>query len=205
MSRRVVVAGLATVAAVLLVLLVILLVRGGGSEANGSDSNPTTGKSVQPSVPARTTAVPVPSGGSVKETVTPAPPAATRSAGSKPSVEIPGEMVVEVVSIEKAKNPEAVGPGALAGPVAVVTVKLTNEQSTPVDMTGVAVRLTDRDDRVATPVQSTIGRPFTGFLERGASATGVYVFTIPDEGESRFTVDVQYGAGTDVASIRVHL
>lgn len=204
MSRRVVV-GLAAVGAVFVVLLVIFLTRGGGAEPGGADPSSTAGASVQPTVPARTTAVPVPSGGSVDETVSPAPTAKTQSAGSEPSVLIPGEVLVEVTDSEKSKKPEAVGPGALAGQVAVVTMRLTNKQSDSVDLTSVAVRLTDREDRVATPVQSRLGRSFTGVLEPGASATGVYVFTIPDEDESRFTIDVQYGAGTDIASIEIRL
>lgn len=186
-------------AVAVIVVIVILVVSSLGSKESGTaGSGPDP---VQPSQ-ARTTAVPVPSGGSIDQTVAPAPSAKTYSSDKTGNIEIPGEVRVKLVGVEKEKKPKAVGPGALNEPVAVVSLELSNGQSDPIDLTGVNVTLIYGKNRVGTPVQSELGKPFTGSLEPGKTVPGVYVFSVPKDSSDKYTILVQSGAGKGIAKFQ---
>lgn len=187
-------------AALVVVVLLVLVLHPFGSK----DSGTTTQSSQTPEpAPARTTAVPAPSGGSIKKTVAPAPPAKTYANDkASSSVDIPGEVQVKLVSVEKHKKPQAIGPGALADPVVVVTLELSNQQKDPIELHGVSVTLLYGKKHVGTPVQSELGKPFDGSLKTGESAQGSYVFSVPKKSSSTYTIFVQSEAGKGIAKFR---
>lgn len=189
------------IALVIGVLIVVFVTMGGGSnDTNVAERDPDAVQT--PVSSTRTTAVPVPSGGSVDETVAPAPSAKTYDGRKAKNVEIPGEMEVRLISVEENKDPKAIGPGALDRPVMVVSLELSNKQSDAVDLSGVTVSLLYDDDQVGTPVQSELGQPFRGQLEAGKNASGVYVFSVPKNIDDSVTILVQYSAGKGIAKFR---
>jgi hypothetical protein len=94
-------------------------------------------------------------------------------------------------------------PGEVSGPALRVTVELTNTTASPLSVDGVAVNLyTGADGAPSSPVTEQDGTPLHGSLAPGASAQGVYAFTVPVDQRDLVTVTVAVGpqAGTAVFS-----
>lgn len=101
-----------------------------------------------------------------------------------------GEVTARLARIEAIEG-EADGPGEVAGPALRVTVELVNGGSEAADLTGLVVNLYHEPD--ATPAEMLIGSGsawLEGSLAPGATATGVYVFTVPLEGRDLVQVTV---------------
>lgn len=182
--------------------IVVLAVQPLSPKRSESGPSGASETAAPPTPPVRTTAVPAPSGGSVSETISPAPPAKTYKADSTDKVEIPGQVQIHLTGVKQYKKPRAIGPGALAGPVIVVSLDVTNKQADAVGLGGIAVVLQYRGNQVATPVQSELGKPLRGSLEPGKTASGAYVFSVPRGVDSNFVVLVQYGPSNGVARFR---
>jgi hypothetical protein len=106
--------------------------------------------------------------------------------------------VVEVTRIQGTGT----GPGNISGPALRVTVRLDNGTSAPMALGGVAVELTYGPDAVpASPLDDPASAPFTGLVDAGRSATGVYVFTVP-AGRQDVAVSVEYQAGAPFVVFR---
>lgn len=100
-----------------------------------------------------------------------------------------------LVSVE-AVDGTGVGRGNIAGPALRVTVRLTNGTAEAVALDGVAVELTHGADAVpASPLDDPSRAPFDGSLAPGATAEGVYVFSVPADDRRIVSVSVGYRAG----------
>lgn len=97
----------------------------------------------------------------------------------------------------------AFAPGEIAGPALRVTVRLSNDASTLLDLGLVTVNAYIGKDRVpAGTVTKPGGRPFEGELAAGRSADGVYLFVVPVAQRGDVTVTVDYRAGVPTAVFR---
>ena len=142
--------------------------------------------------------MPAPSGGNVSQLVTPtaipttAPPVALQAPANVNSV------VVSLVTIQSLTVGVS-GPGEVAGPALAVTVKISNNSSKPVDVSSAVVTLLDAQGQVGTPTPASPAAPFTGSIQPGASASGVYVFGVAKTQRNPIDVYVSYTAGAATA------
>jgi hypothetical protein len=98
---------------------------------------------------------------------------------------------------------EGTGRGNVAGPALRVTVLLENGTSAPVSVDAVTVGLASGSDLApASPLDDPSAAPFTGMLQPGKQATGVYVFSIPENRRTPVTVSVGYQAGAPIMVFR---
>lgn len=186
-------------AAVIVALVIVLALR---PFASSEPDTANLGPSAATPSPARTTAVAAPSGGSIDKTVAPAPRPKTYTNGKASAVEIPGEVLVHLISVERHKAPKAIGPGALNDPVAVVSLEIGNKQEDPIELSGVNVTLLYDKDRVGTPVQSEFSKPFSGSLAPTQQARGTYVFSVSKKSSDKYMILVQSGAGRGIAKFQ---
>ncbi len=121
-----------------------------------------------------------------------APPVALQAPAKVDSV------VVSLVTIQSL-TVSANGPGEVAGPALAVTVKISNNSSAAVDVSHAVVTLLDSQGQVGTPTPESPAAPFTGSVQPGASASGVYVFDIAQTQRNPINVYVTYTAGAATA------
>jgi hypothetical protein len=190
-----VVAGALAVVA-LVVALVAFVLPGDGSGADRAAAATTT--PAQSSAPV--TATPPP--------LSPAPTGPTEDATALPSsrpavpldeVSTVDEVGVSLVAIEEIQG-RATGPGDVAGPALRVTVRLDNGTADPLDLAAASVQVTYGPDATpASPLDDPSAAPFSGTLEPGASADGVYVVRVPVDARDSVTVSVGYRPGAPFA------
>ncbi len=204
----------AAAVAVLGVVAVLLLTRDGdpatdpgapagsptaaAGTASSSGSAPTPDPA-SPSAPA--TGLPMPS--------TPAPTGPTENVDDLPPALPPVDLDDEVVPDEgvavtlpavRAVEATAVGPGNVAGPALRVTVRIANDTGRPLGLDTVEVTMAYGSDLTpASPVGDPSQAPFSGVLDPGESAEGVYVFSVPADARSAVTVQVGYQSGASLA------
>lgn len=92
----------------------------------------------------------------------------------------------------------AVGPGQIAGPSLRVTLEVRNQTAEPISLTAALVQLYYGED--ATPADSLSGpgvSEFSGTLDPGETATGVYVFRTPEDQRDVVQVTFGYEPGGD--------
>ena len=88
---------------------------------------------------------------------------------------------------------EATGPGEIAGPAVRVTVVAVNDSDAPVLLDGTVVDLIYGEARTsAAPLSGPGAVRFTGSIEPGATATGVYVFDVPADQRAEVSVVISY-------------
>lgn len=146
--------------------------------------------------PATTAVVPPGGEGNITETV----PAQTRS--TEPAVPLTetaaaGDVAVSLTSLEKITT-QAELPGEISGPGLEVTVSITNGSDTALDLINVVVDLQDAAGTPALPMIAAPASPFAGNLDPGATAAGVYVFTLPAGYTGPATVAVSYAGDAPV-------
>jgi len=209
--RREVLGGVAAALVVLAVVVAGLLLRGSGDGGGGGGGGDVAAAGTAAAAPAPPVA---PSAG-------PPPPAAQPAPGPAPGTTGPAALPADVDELPPSLPPvglddaapagdgvtgsltsiEAVqgagrGAGNIAGPALRVTVRLVNGTADPVALDGVAVDLTTgAGSTPAPPVDDPSSAPFTGTLEPGGTAEGVYVFTVPEDARDRVTVSVGYVPG----------
>jgi hypothetical protein len=77
-----------------------------------------------------------------------------------------------------------------------VTVRIVNGTGAPLSLDAVAVDVTYGPGATpASPLDDPSAAPFTGTAGPGESATGIYVFTVPEDRRDALTVAVGYQAG----------
>lgn len=144
-----------------------------GSSASSSSPAPTTSAPPATTAPATTApATTAPGTTTPAEPVTrpPVPIAAAATVG-------PG-VTATVITIEPVTATAAL-PGEIAGPAVRLTLAFQNSGSSPIDLGNVTVDLQDASASSATPLSGNGSAPFSGTAAPGASATGVYVFSLP--------------------------
>jgi hypothetical protein len=70
------------------------------------------------------------------------------------------------------------GPGELSGPGVALTLQVTNGSSRPLDLDAVTVTAGVRGEE-ASSSDAAPAKPFSGRLQPGTKAQGVYVFVLP--------------------------
>lgn len=112
-------------------------------------------------------------------------------------VKTPGGLTAKVASVES-YTATATRPGEVSGPAVKVTLTLVNSTGSPFALSTATVNAYyGSASTPADPVQGDASaKPFSGTLKPGATATAVYVFTVPaaDAGDVTLTLSDQAGA-----------
>jgi hypothetical protein len=186
-------------------VVTLLLTTGGSDDAAGdaaASSPSASATSAAPTSAAPTSAAP--------ETVVPAaetpeptgptadanegPPSLSPVALDQPAA-VGNGITAEVVALD-AIDGSAVGPGNVSGPALRATVRIVNGTDAPVALGGVAVDLAYGPELVpASPLGDASALPFSGTVEAGGTAEGVYVFSIAEADRDEITLSVGYQAG----------
>ena len=193
----------AAAAAVLVAVVALTLVLTGGSGGRGPSATAAT--PTDSPAPAPPTATAAPQTSVVPAPPTPEPTGPTADANALPPV-LPavqldetaavGNGITAVVQSLEAIEGTGQGPGNVAGPALRATVRITNGTAGPVSLDAVAVDLATGPDRTpASPLDDPSEVPFSGTVAPGATAQGVYVFTVPTDARALVTVSVGYQAG----------
>ena len=156
--------------------------------ASGSSGPATTaGPTTKPTPGKPATATPGPSVG-----VSTLPPAPVGS-----SVALQTGVEVSIAGVKDTKV-GATGPGEIAGPAAVVTVRVHNGTSTPFALSAIAVVASYGKGTPASPSDSGGAKPLIGSLAPGKTADGTYVFLTPAAQASSLRVEVSSGTSAKV-------
>jgi hypothetical protein len=193
-------------------LVTLLLTVGGSDDADGEAAPSAQAASAAPTSAAPTPAAPTSAAptSAAPATVVPAadtpeptgptadadegPPSLSPVALDQPAA-VGNGITAEVVDLE-AIDGSAVGPGNVAGPALRVTVRIANGTDAPVALGGVAVDLASGPELVpASPLGDASATPFSGTVEAGGTAEGVYVFSIAEADRAEITLSVGYQAG----------
>lgn len=156
---------------------------------SSADITPST--ELPPAADPATTPVPAPNGGNINETVpevelTTNAPVAMTATGDY------GNGVTVTLAALESITTTAELPGEIAGPGVAVTVRVVNAGSGAIDLSNVVVDLQDAAGTPAIPMSASPAAPFSGSLAPGATADGVYVFTLPATYTGPATVSVTY-------------
>jgi hypothetical protein len=191
-ARRRLLAVAAIVVLVAALVGVLIAVSGGEDDGTAAASTPTaTAPSAEAGVPEP---LPTPEPTGPTEDVDELPPAQPEVGLDEPAA-VGNGIVARIAELEAIEG-SAVGPGNIAGPALRVTVRIENGTPEPVSLGGVAVNASYGPDRTpASPLDDESQRSFTGLVEPGESADGVYVFSVPADARDQVTVEVGYQAG----------
>lgn len=190
---------------VAVLVVAAIAVAGGLSLGGGHDGTASAAATSAPAT--RAGAVPPATG----VPSTPPTPVATGTTGDvdQPPPSLPGVAldqraavgngITASISSLKAIQGTGTGRGNVSGPALRVTVLLKNGTSAPVSVDGVTVALAyGRDLTPASPLNDPSAAPFHGVLGAGKQATGVYVFSIPENARDSVTVSIGYQAGAPI-------
>lgn len=93
---------------------------------------------------------------------------------------------------------EGEGAGEISGPALRVTVRLLNDTGASLSLDAVTVSLYFGQDRTPAPPIADGTVPFVGTLEPGATAEGVYTFTIGEDDRDDVSVTVSHTPGSSI-------
>lgn len=103
-----------------------------------------------------------------------------------------------LVTIESVQG-EAVIPGEVGGPAIRVTLEVVNDTGQTLETPAVVVNLYVGEDLApAGPILNPGGKPFPSSVPAGATASGVYLFTVPEDRRGDITVEVDLAVGTPI-------
>lgn len=115
------------------------------------------------------------------------------------NVKTPGGLTANVASVES-YTATAKRPGEVSGPAVKVTLKLVNGTGSDFALTTATVNA--YYGSASTPASPVAGdpsaKPFTGTLKPGATATAVYVFTVPADAADAVTLTLSDQAGAQL-------
>ncbi|TNC20148.1 hypothetical protein FHE66_01505 [Georgenia sp. 311] len=197
-------------AVAVLAVLVWALVAGGPGGPQEPSAATTSAGPADAAAPRGTTATPGP-----------ADPTAAPEPGAPPS---PGEgrtVPVEAVPVLPAVGLDATGdfgtgltvrltaieavdgvaraPGEVAGPALAVTLRAANDSTGSIPLDDVVVLLSYGQDRTPATDLGQGSTPLSGSLSAGASATGTYVFAVPEDVRDDLRVEIAADAAPTVA------
>lgn len=192
---------------VVLVLVIVLILansapaRVTGSVAIGPTTTPsatpgpTAGASASPTAAATSSASPTPSVPPVDE---PAPPAALPPVPlASSAAPLPG-VVFSIGKLEAVAG-EARGPGEVGGPALRFSVTVRNDTAEKISLTSTVVNLYGGAELApAVDLAEPGGVPLPDDVEAGATAAGVFVFTVPDEQRGQVQIAVDYSVGAPI-------
>lgn len=191
-SRRRLWLWVAIAAAVVIAVIVYAVVASGSGDRDDPEPTGSPSPSATASTPAGEdpSAPPTPDPSATPGTMPELTPVAPDE-----SVDNGAGLVAEITAM-KSVDGEAVQAGEIAGPAVQFTLSLTNDTGEAVDLGLIAVNAYIGEGR--TPAGGLVrpgGEPFVGTLDDGASAQGVYVFSIPESQRGDVTLTLDYRAG----------
>lgn len=171
------------------------------TSAAGTTSAPAVAPDTSEIAPPPTTEVPAAGGGDINETVAPVSLTTAPSVALTETAQFGGGVTADLTSITR-QDIAAQGPGEISGPGLVVTIKITNRSSAPINLDAVNVTLDDGNATPASPMSGDPFNPFSGDLAVGAETSAVYVFALPTDykNPSNFTVSYSTDAAVLVFS-----
>jgi hypothetical protein len=106
-----------------------------------------------------------------------------------------------VAAVTDVEAVEVVGrlPGERSGPGVRISIEVTNGSDEQISLDFVTVDLINSEGASAIPVEEETPRTFSGSLEPGASAVGVYQFFIPSEQRASAFLTVNYASDQPTA------
>ena len=171
----------------------MLALRLSGSDTSSAGSTVAPAPSASPSPSEEPSASSSPS----KEPEPGKPPAGTRAVGLKGEATSAPGVTARLAKID-AVEARASLPGEVGGPALAVTVKVTNRTDDDLSLElGVVNAYYGPERTPAVSVASDGEVPFPASVAAGDSATGVYVFQIPEEARP-VRVELDLGDGADV-------
>jgi len=193
--RVLLLSGVALLVVVVLVLVWVLTRGSDNDDAKAASSSSTTSAATSASASPSATGDPLGTTPAPGPTDLNAPPTALAPVALDARGEVGNGVVATLPSIEEIES-SAQGPGNIAGPALRVTVRIENGTADAVPLDGVSVNMYYGADLTpASPLEDTSRAPFTGTLEPGASADGIYVFSVPADARDSVTVEVGYTPG----------
>lgn len=147
---------------------------------------------------ARTTPVPAPSAGTISDVEESPSAAPVVDASFDDAADLGGGVTARIDAVDNV-TAKAETPGEIDGPAVAVHITLKNAGDTSIDVSSAMVSLTGDDEVLGQPTTSKPYAPFSGALAAGESATGVYVFLLPEDARGAISVSVQYLAGATIA------
>jgi hypothetical protein len=159
--------------------------------APASSGEVPPGAELPPAPEPATTEVPAPQGGHIHETVAEVPLTTNAPVAVTGTADYGNGVTASLAKLERITTTAEL-PGEIAGPGVAVTVRLVNDSSAAVDLGLVVVDLQDAGGTPAIPMSTSPAAPFGGSLAPGATADGVYVFTLPPSYAGPATVSVSY-------------
>jgi hypothetical protein len=142
-----------------------------------------------------TTPVAPPVRGNINQTVPAETPATLQAAPLTEQVQPDKGVVVEVSDI-RAITTEARFPGEIAGPGIAVTIHVVNSSVAAIDLDNAIVDVRGSDGSRGIAVSGAPATSMSGSLPPGQQASGVYVFTLPQDQRSPISVRFSYAAET---------
>lgn len=191
------VGGLAGLVVIIGVLFAIgYAVSGDEPQASPRESaTPSASPSPEPTALPSTSA---PQDGEPIESAAPIPPERPALPMDDESVDDQG-IVISLVDIESVSG-EASAPGETSGPAVRITARIENGSDEDLSLRYAVVNAYYGADRnPAPPIMQPGGDPFSGTIRAGASAEGVYLFSIPSDARETVTVAVDYLPGESTA------
>jgi hypothetical protein len=134
-----------------------------------------------------TTPVAPPVRGNINQTVPAETPATLQAAPLTEQVQPDKGVVVEVSDI-RAITTEARFPGEIAGPGIAVTIHVVNSSVAAIDLDNAIVDVRGSDGSRGIAVSGAPATSMSGSLPPGQQASGVYVFTLPQDQRSPISV-----------------
>lgn len=185
------------ISAVVIVAIVIWLIA-----AFATRPTPGAGESDSPSgaVPSASSTEPGASPGATPDASDPADPTDAVTFPELPPVapEVPGEAPGIQVTLNtfESVTGEVVVPGEVEAAAVRITAQITNTGEVPIDLNLFVMNAYMGEERdPAETYQQPGGVPVSGSLDPGASATGVYLFRIPEDRRSDVTIVADYQGG----------
>lgn len=152
----------------------------GAGAAPSVSAVPSASSSAAFSAPAGASSAPaaVPLASAKAPSASPAPQPTKTASIARPATIV--KALTAKVTKRAAVAGKAQGPGEIAGPAVQFTIRITNTTGSTVDLRSAVVNAYfGADDTPATQLEEPGGQPFPDSVRDGATATGVFVFTIP--------------------------
>lgn len=181
-----------------------------GPSGATADPGPSAPASADPSAaPATDPAAGVPQGTPAAEA---APPARTDEELAAvdqpvaPAVPLVGTAVVKTgvtaaITDLEAVNGEATGIGEIAGPALRFKITVKNDTAAAISLDPAVINVSYGDDN--SPASSLSGpapEPFPATVAPGASATGIFIFGVPQDSRGTVKIYLNLDAGTPIAA-----
>ncbi len=183
------------IAIALVIALVVWLLLSGGGGGGGAGNASGTGTGAPTVYDAATsTPIPAPSPGAVQPTPAPTGGATPQVTAAPVPLDEVGlankDVTVELTKIESVTG-ESVIPGEVAGPALRVTVVAHNGSAQDIATPIVVANLYYGPDRTAgNPFLQPGGQPFPASIPAGATQTGVYLFSVPEDERDQVLIEV---------------